>query len=190
MKKSVGYLIVFVALVMSFVLDNWLAKSLVFVRADWLTYFFKFFTDIGTMVGLVIIGLFILFLAFKKKEYILPLIYATVATFLIGYMFKNIFLRPRPYEVLEIVPLVSHFASASFPSLHAALVFSLLPILNKVWWKFRYVWILVVSLIALSRVYLGVHYLSDVIMGALLGYVVAEFVLDSMKNGLLGRFNL
>jgi len=51
-------------------------------------------------------------------------------------------------------------------------VFSALPILNKKFNKLKYIWLVFACLVAFSRVYFGVHYMSDVLTGALVGYLI------------------
>jgi len=122
-----------------------------------------------------------------EKKYIVPLAYGVLVTFVLAYAMKEMFMRPRPYEVLNIVPVVGNFASYSFPSMHAALAFAFLPVLNKVFRK-NLLWTVVVAGVAVSRLYLGVHYLSDIIAGAVLGYGIAKFFLYAMDKKWFRRF--
>ncbi|RME54668.1 phosphatase PAP2 family protein [Candidatus Woesearchaeota archaeon] len=108
-----------------------------------------------------------------EKKKVVPLVYGLITTFVVVYLMKEIIMRPRPYMVLSIVPVVKNFTSYSFPSMHAALAFAFLPTLNRIF-KNKVLWSLVVGGVAISRVYLGVHYLSDVIAGALIGYVISN----------------
>jgi undecaprenyl-diphosphatase len=52
-----------------------------------------------------------------------------------------------------------------------------LPILDRELRRFKWIWIAIACLIALSRLYFGVHYLSDVIFGGIFGYVIGRLVL-------------
>ena len=62
------------------------------------------------------------------------------------------------------------------------LAFCAIPFLSKEFPKFKYFWIAFASLIAFSRVYFGVHFLSDVIAGGLIGYLIGWFVLKTEKE--------
>ena len=57
------------------------------------------------------------------------------------------------------------------------MVFCAVPIVSKNFPKFKYAWILFAGLVAFSRVYLGLHFLSDVIVGGVLGYLIGVLVI-------------
>ena len=88
--------------------------------------------------------------------------------------------RPRPFEALEGVK-VKHAWSApgrSFPSGHSSLAFSIATIVSLQYGKASvsvplFVW---ATLTAYGRVYLGVHYPTDVLAGAVLGTGVSLLV--------------
>ncbi|MFH0797997.1 MAG: phosphatase PAP2 family protein [Candidatus Woesearchaeota archaeon] len=189
MKKSVWYLVALVALTGSFFIDDKLALFFNQHSNAWLTAFFKFFTYIGSGLSAVIPLIIIALWVSKKREYIIPLALGALATLALCYGLKIVAARPRPYESLKFMPMVSHFSSKSFPSLHASMSFSTLPVLLKVFGSLRYFWIAVISLVAFSRVYLGVHYVSDVIAGAMIGYAISDFFMSSMKDKWFRRIN-
>ncbi len=87
---------------------------------------------------------------------------------------KNLVARPRPYTRLpDLVMLMKCPADYSFPSGHSCASFavasSLMWTMDKHWNKLRIPAILLASLIALSRIYVGVHYPTDVLVGTLIG---------------------
>jgi undecaprenyl-diphosphatase len=67
---------------------------------------------------------------------------------------------------------------SSFPSGHAMIVFSIVPFLMKNFPKQKYYFILLAVLVAFSRIYLNVHYLSDIVAGAFLGYLIGVIFSD------------
>lgn len=115
----------------------------------------------------------------RKRRWILPLWLSVFFSTVISYFIKILIARPRPFQKGLVSVLQIHFIrnnfntwNFSFPSFQAMLVFSALPLLNREFKKFRYVWIVFACLVAFSRVYFGVHYLSDVLAGAIIGYLI------------------
>ncbi len=108
----------------------------------------------------------------ERRAVLLAIIAATITrglTELIGRQFY----RARPFLAEGFTPLLQHRPSASFPSNHSACGFALavalwlhLPLIGA------YL-VLFAGVLALSRVYVGLHYPSDVFFGALLGASVA-----------------
>ena len=95
----------------------------------------------------------------------------------LGQVVGIAFPRQRPYEVMPAKVLVPHAPDTSFPSDHATLALAVtvaLGTLNR-----RFAWFLGMfsSLVLLARVYIGVHYPTDVLGGAVLGTLAALVVL-------------
>lgn len=90
---------------------------------------------------------------------------------------KHLLMRPRPYLVIsELICLVPPETSTSFPSGHSASSFVCAYVLCRLYGK-KGAWaFLPATLIALSRIYVGVHYPSDVVCGIVLGLVVGVVV--------------
>ena len=146
---------------------------------DVLTPIVVFMTHLGDMGFIWIVLSIILLIPKKTRRTGLLALIALVITFLIGnVVLKNWIARPRPYEVFEDVRrLIEAQSDYSFPSGHTSASFAVgvvycrtLPIGYGI-----LAMILAVS-ISLSRLYVGVHYPSDVLGGALLGTLVALLV--------------
>jgi membrane-associated phospholipid phosphatase len=87
---------------------------------------------------------------------------------------KEVFERPRPSLVDPAIhPLVRVPDSYAMPSGHAATAFGAATAVGLVHPRLRPPLLTLAALIAISRVWLGVHYLSDVLVGAALGSAVS-----------------
>ena len=91
---------------------------------------------------------------------------------------KYLFNRARPFiSDTEIAPLIKTPSSSSFPSGHAATAAAGAITLSAVYPSFAPALLLSGALVALSRIYLGVHYPFDVLAGLLIGTATAAAVL-------------
>ena len=94
----------------------------------------------------------------------------------IGQLVGMLFPRPRPYLAMAAHVLVTHAPDTSFPSDHAILVGA---VTVGLWGLSRRLDVCLVvggMLVLVSRVFIGVHYPSDVLGGAILGGLVANAV--------------
>ncbi|HEY0527295.1 MAG TPA: phosphatase PAP2 family protein [Gemmatimonadaceae bacterium] len=146
-------------------------------------------TALGTgTVVMVIVAVASLFLVLTQHKYsALLLLVSTFGGLVLDGVLKLGFNRPRPTIVVHAVQAVS----SSFPSGHAmssAIVYStvayLAARLHKRWWA-RFLVMLtalvLIVLICLSRLYLGVHYPSDVLAGVLVGLAWAAFCMATLE---------
>jgi undecaprenyl-diphosphatase len=125
------------------------------------------------------IFLLIVFLGFKagKKGKISLAILILALAFtdsICAQILKPLFERVRPSHVSMdgLNLLVPKGGKWSMPSNHAANIFALAVVLSYFYDRIKIPLFILASLIALSRVYVGVHYPSDVIVGGLLGYAI------------------
>lgn len=163
----------------SFFIDEYVLSFFQAIKNTPFDYVMSWISNIGS-VFVVMIFMTTLFLwEDRKREYIVPMWLSFLSSLIVTHLLKIIVARPRP--VLEVVPLLSLF-SYSFPSAHVAVVFSIVPILDRELPKFKWFWIGFAVLVAISRMYLQAHYLSDVIAGALIGYFIGHFFLIFEKK--------
>jgi membrane-associated phospholipid phosphatase len=94
-----------------------------------------------------------------------------LASFLANQAVKFVVRRPRP-DLPDLPPLVHTMSNRSYPSAHATTSAAAAVALSRVLPKAPLV--AVAAALALSRLYLGVHYPSDTIAGVALGVAVAE----------------
>ena len=88
--------------------------------------------------------------------------------------------RIRPsHEFIEYINLlVSKGGKWSFPSNHAANSFAFATVLSYFYDKNKILLFSIASVIAFSRVYVGVHYPIDIFFGALIGYTISWIILS------------
>ena len=114
------------------------------------------------------------YFAENKKTRLIPFFSSLVSSFVawgINYLIGVYYYRPRPFleiavcrAIINVPPL-----SKSFPSSHASIVFGLAFGLFLWIRKWGAVLLVMASLVSLGRVFVGVHYPSDVFFGMVLG---------------------
>jgi len=183
-KDNIKWIIAFVMLILFIQLiialskdsivgfDNFCYDKVSLLISDKMTFFVKMITNFGSSFALIGITLLIM-LFFKNKKYGILTGINLVGVFLFNLALKFIFARPRPIDINLIEE-----GGYSFPSAHAMvstafygfLVYLVLKSnLSKVA-KMIYsiLLVLLIVIISLTRVYLGVHYASDVLGGLII----------------------
>lgn len=153
------------------------------VGPERLQYIVRDITSLGSATLLTIITLFVVLYLWLKKELrsIIYVLSAAIGGGILVQILKALFARTRPDFVTHLVSEVS----MSFPSGHSAMsavvYLSLAVLLSKIEksYKTRVFLIstaLIISfLVGLSRIYLGVHYPTDVLAGWMIGLFWAVF---------------
>ena len=137
----------------------------------------------------------IIILLFKKHRasfwqgLVLILFVVSLADLSSVHCFKNVFMRLRPSHAPELADqirlLVSKGGLYGFVSSHAANFFAIAGIVSAILSERKYLNYILYSwatLVAYSRIYVGKHYLLDVIGGALLGFVIAKVIWHLVKK--------
>ncbi|WP_227793447.1 undecaprenyl-diphosphatase [Paenibacillus guangzhouensis] len=107
---------------------------------------------------------------------------ATAVGFGTSALIAHFFYRDRPFVDHVVYQLVPHAANASFPSDHATAAFAIAMTFYIVRKREGNVWLVFAALIAISRVWTGVHYPIDILAGACLGMVTAWVVHRVCQN--------
>lgn len=152
-------------------------------RIEFFDVFFKYGTKMGEELAYLVLVLVLLFVGYGKS--LITGLTGIVVMFL-SYPLKQIFSHPRPkmffknlgelkdLNLVEGVELHSHFTS--FPSGHTMSAFALYGLLSFMFYKSKpklsALLFLPALLVALSRVYLVQHFVKDILLGGLLGYLI------------------
>lgn len=170
-------------------------KDIVFfitgLRTPALDSIFLGITLLGSSITIFFIITSLLLWASKKRFYIAPLWIILAIDAALNLTMKAIAQRNRPFQIFSLpqIPILLQQAWSvtydySFPSFHAMMVFSTLPILDKEFPRFKYLWITLAGMVAFSRIYFGLHYMSDVVFGCILGYAIGWIILNIYERDL------
>ena len=145
------------------------------IRTDKLTNIFTKITNIGSSYSLIVLSI-LFFINFKEKKYPIAIALNLTAAFIISQLIKLIINRPRPIGIALV-----EASGFSYPSGHTMvstayfgfLIYLILKnISNKVLKIIATTFLTIIPiLIGISRIYLGVHYLTDIIAGILLAII-------------------
>ena len=154
-------------------------------RTAVLDSFFLAVTNIAGSYGqlwVIVAAALLIFKKARKAGVALLLAYAMV--FLVGqYGLKNLISRPRPCQIdLDFALLVDRPSSSSFPSTHSAWAFGAATAIFMRHKKLGAAAIIAAALIAVSRMYLFLHFPTDVLAGIVLG-----IALGALAHWITGR---
>ena len=164
-----------------------------YIRADFLNPIMKVLTHSGDK-GILLIVLILAFLIIPRTRAIgiMSTISIVIESLLNNVLLKNLIARTRPYDEIEgLINLVGRQSDYSFPSGHTGAAFAVagamlvvalfgLPMIEKTGefkredpsLTFKLISVILImyaTLLAFSRMYVGVHYPTDVLCGLLLG---------------------
>jgi undecaprenyl-diphosphatase len=114
-----------------------------------------------------------LWIAKRRREAVL-LAVGVIVGGLIILPVKMIFPTPRPYLIVPGARVLDTEGGGSFPSGHSKNGFTSAAILGAEWKKMKIPLNVLAFLIAISRVYVGVHWPFDVVVGSIVGWIVGK----------------
>jgi membrane-associated phospholipid phosphatase len=167
-------------------LDQRTYELLTVLHHPWTDFFFATLTWLGSAPAMIILGAFALFtLIINNRDFsALVLVFGMAGGELFAVMAKEIFARPRPIPLFPDLIITG----ASFPSVHAfssllfygLMVYFLIDTTRN--WRGARIFLLlfgsfIVLLVGFSRIYLGVHWLSDVLAGFTLAALWLTFLI-------------
>lgn len=143
---------------------------------------FSWITFLGDGVFTLIV--FVIFLLRRQWSQATQIIAAFLISGLLAQVLKNLFSMPRPKtffhpgEYPYFIDKVTRIGFASFPSGHTTSIFALATLLaffarDR---RARVAYLLGAMLVGYSRIYLGQHFLGDVLMGSCIGTATAILI--------------
>lgn len=144
----------------------------------WMDQLMVIITRLGDSGFIWVLAGILLFCFRKTRKLGTAVLLSVAAGYLVGnLLLKNIFVRPRPCWIDEsVILLVENPNDYSFPSGHSLASFT--AAVSICWFhrKWGYAAVTLASLIAFSRLYLFLHFPTDVIAGIMIGTAVAVLV--------------
>ena len=157
-------------------------------RTELLDTFFLIVTKIAGSYGQlwVVVGLALL-IPKKTRWTGIAVLISYVGVYIFGQMIlKNLISRPRPCQVDQAFEmLVARPSSSSFPSTHSAWAFAAATAIFMKYKKAGIAAVVVAALIAFSRMYMFLHYPTDVLCGIVFGIllgIAADKICDVMAK--------
>lgn len=160
-----------------------------YIRHDFMDWFWLTVTKLGDH-GLFWIGVSLFLICFNKTR---PAAVTALFSILICFILTNLMLkplvaRPRPYSMIpELNLLAARESDFSFPSGHTTVSFAAALIYYRLLPKKMGIpAVVLASLVALSRLYVGVHYPTDVLGGflsAMIGSMIAYHIFLVWNSG-------
>ena len=157
------------------------------LRTDMLTPFMKIVTFLGNGGWFWILCAVVLLAVPKTRKTgyaaVLSLIFGVIVT---NLLLKNIVARPRPFaEIGALIPLIAKPTDFSFPSGHTTASFAVaLVMLRMLPKKIGIPAVVLAALVAFSRLYLGVHYPTDVLAGFVVALVGSSLAVWGVRTKL------
>lgn len=170
--------------------DRKILFALYQLRRDFLSDIFLWLTLLFNVYGVLVMSLFLSFIFFirRKSFYFLPFWLNISASAGAVWLIKNILGRARPLSEIQYYAVDSY----SFPSGHAALALSLCGFALYFFWResrskgikifSSAVCLFLILAVGFSRLYLGVHYLSDVLAGYLVAALWLAFAVSLTES--------
>lgn len=160
------------------------------MRLEWLNPIVIFITRLGDGGFIWIISSLALLIPKKtRKVGAMALMSLALSVLIDNVLLKNLIARTRPYDVVAgLNSLIGVQKDYSFPSGHTGSSFAVAVVLYKMLPKIAGIpAIILAMLIGFSRLYVGVHYPSDVLCGLLIGTGIALLVCWACKMFLIKK---
>jgi undecaprenyl-diphosphatase len=162
-------------------IDTWVYKEIASPMNPSLTLAMRFITESGSTMAVIILCLSLFLFTITRKEWAIPVASTVIVTSLSNVILKSLFSRERP-NILQLI----YEPDYSFPSGHAMINMAFYTMIfliankavknKKLRIGISVLCVILPIIIGISRIYLGVHYASDVIAGWMLGFIISMVI--------------
>lgn len=110
------------------------------------------------------------------------LLAALFSRLIVTEIIRFFYVKPRPFEVMDVYRLIDHSTGSAFPSGHAAFFFAFAAavfLCNRLWGSIFFAGAILISV---SRVVGGIHWPADILGGAIVGIFSGILIFYTMKR--------
>jgi undecaprenyl-diphosphatase len=158
--------------------NGWWSSPVLDHAMPWFTYLGSHFA--------VILFIILSWILTKQRKILRHLVLLYAIQSAVTYGLKFLIQRERPLLFLDVSSKISkspgEILDPSFPSAHAVFAFMMATLLSHWFPRYWIIFFIIAGFIGWTRIYLGLHYPTDVIAGALLGYgITMLFFLTKLR---------
>jgi undecaprenyl-diphosphatase len=157
------------------------------LRSPFLDTLMQILTEFGDQLVFIAVALIVYW--FFSKRIAFKLVFVFISSAIANELLKGIFARPRPYVEDPTLNVGTSTHGYAFPSGHAQNIGVISTVLYQNYGKsnkwLKWVLLAAIIIVPFTRMYLGQHYLSDVLVGLALGIAIAygvSILVDMMGN--------
>jgi undecaprenyl-diphosphatase len=153
--------------------NEWWSSSFLDQMIPWLTYLGSHFA----VILFIILG----WILTRQRKVLRRLVLLYAIQSAVIYSLKFLVKRERPLFFLDMASKLSkgpgEILDPSFPSAHSAYAFMMATLLAFWFPRYRILFFIIAGFIGWTRIYLGLHYPTDVMVGGILGYGITRLFL-------------
>lgn len=141
-------------------------------KYHWLEQLIVGFTKYIPVITFIIYPSVLIYLFITKDPLLLETIIKPLTSFLLVTIFRKLVNRKRPYEAMDIKPLLAHKQGESFPSRHTVSAFAIALACLNISIPLGIMMLILAIIVSSSRILCGVHYISDIISAVIIALII------------------